>query len=103
MKSGIGERQNAPVSAAFQGNKLTGALCQGQNIIPFPEPCLGGGQRNFRHELSGNLPERLQIACRERATKFVISDLHSMCLADVNAHALTPLMLVFMEPTGIDE
>src|SRR5260370_40903890 len=89
-KPRIGEREHAPFTTLFERDQFSSTPGQRQDVIPLPEPGLGGGQRNFWHELFGNFPERLQIACRERATKLVIADLDRMRVAYINAHCLSP-------------
>src|SRR5260370_32616256 len=89
-KPRIGEREHAPVTTPFERDQFARTPGQRQDVIPLPEPGLGSGQRNFWHELFGNFPERLQIACRERATKLVIIDLDRMRVADINSHPFYP-------------
>jgi hypothetical protein len=82
----IGEGKHAPVTAPFKRDQFARAFGERQNILPLPEPCLGGGKRNFRHELLRDLPERLEIACSECAAKLIITDLYRVRMAQVNAH-----------------
>src|SRR3954470_14100270 len=89
-KPRISEREHTPVPTPFERDQFSSTLGQRQNVIPLPEPGLGRGQRNFRHELFGNFPEWLQIARRERPTKLIITDLYCMRMTDINSHRLSP-------------
>src|SRR2546423_10125038 len=89
-KPRVGEREHAPIPSRFERDQFSSPLRQWQNVIPLPEPGLSGGKRNFRHELFGNFPERLEIARRERTTKLIIADLDGMCMVDINSHRLSP-------------
>src|SRR2546421_81546 len=94
-KPRVGEREHAPVPTPFERDQFSSAPGQRQDVIPLPEPGMCGGKRNFRHELFGNFPERLEIARRERTTKLIITDLDDMCMVDINSHRLSAFQNVF--------